>query len=505
MNGLMKLSGMCMLAFAPAGLSFMINSNPLQSTSTLSNTGVQHHGFSPMGNSIIRQVAAAPDTGMGAVVEPAGNSSVIIKLNVPGQATKECWASALISVANQIDIPGFRKGTNIPESTIVSKIGEDGIKSEALYVLTDTVLKQAVSASGVNAIGQATLKKGAEELMKEYVPGEPLMMEIQVDVWPTIEYKGEYTGLEVDVQTVPFDQERYDQALMSLRKRQTILTEVDEPAQEGYSAIVDMEGFEKNADGSLGEPLPQLASGEQVEVILEPNRYTEGLYEGVLGMRAGETKEITVTLPARFSVGNLANKEAVFVVKCSAVKKRTLPEPNDEFANSIREGLTFEELEKEIIAAVSQENQDLQTQNRNRALEDALLEKVEIEIPETLVTEQAREKFAMMMADMKSEGSKTDEEIKEMISAENFEKYKEIVRKNVTRGLAATIALSDIAKRENLEVDELEVEDQLELTKNQARGDPNFDEEAVKNKIEAQLQKNMVLDWIAEKSTVNYV
>jgi len=442
---------------------------------------------------------------MGAVAEPAGNSSVILKLTVPGQATRECWANSLVSFTQEVDFPGFRKGSKIPESTIVGKVGARAVKSEALRILTDTVLKQAITSSGIQAIGQAQLVKSPEEMIELFQPGEPLLMEIKTDVWPTIEYVGSYTGFEVNVEKLPLDQERYNKALESLRKRQTILTEVDEPAKEGYSAVVDMEGYERAEDGSRGEPLPQLASGEQVEVILEPGRYTEGLYEGVLGMRAGESRDVVVSLPPRFAAKKLAGKQAIFVVKCSAVKKRTLPELNDEFANSIRDGLTFDQLQQEIINAIGQENRDLETQNRNRALEEKLLEVAKIEIPESLVTEQAREKFAMMMADMKSEGSKSDEEIKAMITPENFEKYKEVSRKSTTRGLGSMIVLGDIARKEGLKVDELEIEDQLELLKNQAKGDPNFDAKAAKEKIEAQLLKNMVLDWIAERSTITWV
>mmetsp|Transcript_11961 Transcript_11961/g.20945 ORF Transcript_11961/g.20945 Transcript_11961/m.20945 type:complete len:505 (+) Transcript_11961:60-1574(+) len=489
-----QIAGLCLLVLAPFfANAFQVAQNPARSV---------RHAAGNFLSTARRSMAS--DTNMGASVEPAGNSSVIIKLNVPGQATKECWAQALVAFTQAVEFEGFRKGSKIPEQTIVNQVGEDSVKSEALHILTNSVLKSAVQSSGVNAIGQAQLVRDSMELVKDYSPGKELLMEIKIDVFPTIEYTGDYKGLQVAVDKVPFDQERYDQALLSLRKRQTVLTEVDEPAAEGMSAIVDMAGYLRAADGSRGEPLPELASGDQVEVVLEPGRYTEGLYEGVLGMRAGEEKDVVVTLPARFSVGNLANKEAIFAIKCSAVKVRTLPEPNDEFAASIREGLTFAELNEEIKAAVGQENADIETQNRNRALEEALIEQVKIEIPETLVVEQAREKYAMMMADMKTEGSKSDEELKEMITPENFEKYKEIVRPSVTRGLAASIILADIAKREELAIDELEVEDQLQLVKNQARGDPNFDEEGVRARIEATLQKNIVLDWLADKGTITW-
>ena len=97
------------------------------------------------------------------------------------------------------------------------------------------------------------------------------------------------------------------------------------------------------------------------------------------------------------------------------MKQRSLPELNDEFANSVREGLTYDELYKEVRSAVSEEGDRRNKEKRNIKIEEALVGIIDCEIPDTLITEQAKEKFAMMMADQREAGV-SDEEIKKMIT-----------------------------------------------------------------------------------------
>jgi len=124
------------------------------------------------------------------------------------------------------------------------------------------------------------------------------------------------------------------------------------------------------------------------------------------------------------------------------------------------------------------------------------------------VTEQAREKFAMMMADFREQGT-PDEEIKKMITPEGFTKYKDIAREGICKTLGAALAVNDIAAAEGIQVDPADVEDQLAMLKAQAeqQGDNDFDAGSVKGKIEAQMQRDQVIDFlVAEgKATIKYV
>lgn len=140
------------------------------------------------------------------------------------------------------------------------------------------------------------------------------------------------------------------------------------------------EGFEKNPDGSKGTPLPAVAHGDQVEVLLEEGKFMPGMVESLVGGQTGEKKLINITFPKRPSGPGaaLSGKEALFEVEIVDVKTKTLPEWNAELANTIREGMTLDDLNAQVKEAVEGEATSSTENNRNEALGKALLERVQI-------------------------------------------------------------------------------------------------------------------------------
>jgi hypothetical protein len=196
----------------------------------------------------------------------------------------------------------------------------------------------------------------------------------------------------------------------------------------------------------------------------------------------------------------LAGKKAVFDVTILEASKRTLPELTDDFAEQVRSGLTVESLKEELKKAIDTEDAKEFTPARNAALAKALATRLEVEVPDTLVTNQAREKFALMMTDMRNNGV-ADEEIKRQINPDNFLKYKKIVKDDIVRDFKVSMATDEIARMENIEVPDYQVQEQLEAIKKDAgeSGD-EVDEVALRTKVEATLQRNAVMDFLAEHS-----
>ena len=200
----------------------------------------------------------------------------------------------------------------------------------------------------------------------------------------------------------------------------------------------------------------------------------------------------------------LAGKNAVFDVQILEASKRTLPELTDEFAEKVRSGLTKESLEAELRKAVDSEDAKEFVPARNAALAKALAETMDVEVPDTLVTNQAREKFALMMTDMRNNGV-ADEEIKKQINPENFLKYKNIVKDDIVKDFKVSMATDEIARMESIEVPDYQVEEQLEAIKKDAEQSgsaDDFDEASIRPKVESTLQRNAVMDFLAEKSNL---
>lgn len=200
---------------------------------------------------------------------------------------------------------------------------------------------------------------------------------------------------------------------------------------------------------------------------------------------------------------SLAGKAAIFDVTVLEASTRTLPEVTDEFAEKVRSDLTAESLKEELQTAVDSEDAKEFRPARNSAIAKALAEVLEVDVPDTLVTNQAREKFAMMMTDMRNSGV-PDEEIKNQIKPENFLKYKKIVKDDIVKDFKVSMATDEIGRLEEIEVPDYQVEEQMEAIKQDAaESKEEFDEAQIRSRVAATLQREAVMDFLAENADLD--
>jgi trigger factor len=172
----------------------------------------------------------------------------------------------------------------------------------------------------------------------------------------------------------------------------------------------------------------------------------------------------------------------------------------DEFAEQVRAGLTAKSLLEELSKAVDEEDSKAFVGARNAALATALADVLDVEVPDTLVTQQAHEKFTVMMTEMRDNGV-PDEEIKRQIKPENFLKYKSIVKDDVVKDFRVSMAIDEIARLEGIEVGDHQVEEQLQAIKKDA-GD-EFDETMMRLKVEGTIQRQLVMDFLAKNANLD--
>jgi len=198
---------------------------------------------------------------------------------------------------------------------------------------------------------------------------------------------------------------------------------------------------------------------------------------------------------------DLAGKDAIFDVTILSASKRILPEITDEFAQQVRDGLTADLLRDELRKAVDSQDAMEYMGARNAALGKSLSECMDVDVPDTLVTNQAREKYAMMMTEMRDSGM-ADEEIKKLISPENFVKYKEIEKPDIIRDFKISMAVDEIARLENIQVPAYQIDEQIQSLKDQAAKEGtetgDMDDEQMRRKVESTLERRAVYDFLAE-------
>jgi len=407
-----------------------------------------------------------------------------------------------------LKVPGFRAGTKLPAAYLYQIFGEDQVKSICANLLSQEIQDEC-ERTGLMFVGKGRV---TNFYGNKFDAGKPHAIDIECDLWPKITYGGEkgYKGLEITVESSKIDSEKYEQVKNSIRGRYKITADTasDYSAQLGDVIVANMQGFMKTSSGGKGDPLPAVATGDDLEITLEEGKFMEGMIEGLVGAKAGEMKTISVQFPKRDKGPGaaLSGKDAIFEVNVSAVKKQALPEWNEELAGRIREGMSLEALEKELEDAVKGENESENDSIRNDALANALLDIVTVDnLPESIMEEQTLSRFQTMLMDFKEQGS-TDAQLDEMSSPENYEKYKEVSRKNVEKVVKLSLAFRDIAEKEKVEVTANEVADQYNMIVAQAKqkGEPVPDKARVSQEIQDVLLRKKVFDVLAATAKVNW-
>jgi len=453
-------------------------------------------------------------------VEDLPGSQKKLSISVSADECSKAYESVLGRLIKTAEVPGFRKG-KAPPAMVLNHFGKESVSAEACEQIIGAAVPLALQQKEIRAIGQAKMADddAVAKMLDKFKPGESVNFEVLVDVWPEASLKGDYTGITVEAEEEPIEEELLTNALSEIRKREALSiisgadtkTKVypsrlpDDPAEykaEGNIAVVDLVGFKKNADGSKGDKLPDLAIGENVEVPMEKGKFFEGFVESIEGMQAGDEALVPVTFPSNHKVPELQGMEALFEVKIKALKDSVYPALTDEFAAKISEAATVDDLKLKIRKSIGQESIVSTEKNINRALEDHILTLVDVEIPETLIDEQTKTKFAGMMSDFKAKGM-DDDEVKKMITKENFDKYKASSRDNTVRALTISFVIGEIAKKEGIKVDPAEVEGEMQQLRAQYEDD--MDEEQARSRVEAELERQKVLEFLKENNEIKLI
>jgi trigger factor len=302
-------------------------------------------------------------------VEQLSPTRVRINVEVPFTELQPDFDRAYKELAKQVRLPGFRPG-KAPVKLLEARIGREAMLDQ---VVTDALpgrYGQAVTESDVRPLGQPDI----EVTKKEY--GQELVFTAEVDVRPEIPLP-DLSALKVTVDPIQVSDEDVDAELQLLRARFGTLTGVDRPAATGDFVSIDLSA---TIDG---EDVPDAAT-QGLSHEVGSGQLIEGLDEAIAGLSAGESRVFT----AAMATGPHAGQQAEITVTVGSVKERELPEPDDEFAQLASEFDTMDELRANLADQVSRSKRLQQAEAIRNASLDALLERVEIPLPEAIVQAQ---------------------------------------------------------------------------------------------------------------------
>lgn len=375
-----------------------------------------------------------------------GNKGVLT-FEVPADEFEKALDQAFKKVVKDVQLPGFRKG-KVPRGLFEKRFGVEALYQDAVDIVLPNAYGKAVDETDIFPIAQPEID------IEQIERGQDLIFTANVEVKPEVKL-GEYKGLEVEEQSVEVSDEDVDAEINRIRDRHAELV-VKEEAEitEGDTAVIDFEGF-------LGDEPFEGGKGENHSLEIGSGQFIPGFEEQLIGKKPGEDTEVKVTFPEDYHAEDLAGKEATFKVKIHEVKAKELPELDDEFAKDVDDEVeTLDELKQKKREQLEEERkQNAENEKRQQLIEKAS-ENVEVEIPEAMVETELDQMVREFEQNLQMQGLTM--EMYSQFSGQDEAALKEQMKEDAAKRVQTNLTLEAIAKAENLEVTEEDINGELE-------------------------------------------
>lgn len=380
-------------------------------------------------------------------------STLIAKENNEAKFTMEFSAeefeNAVIDVykaqKNKFAVDGFRKG-KAPRSIIEKKYGEG--------IFWDDAINNLVSLNYVLALDELDLDviDSPRSEFSQIKKGEGFTVTITVACYPDVEVK-DYQGVEIEKIVPEVTDETVEKELESRAKRNARMVVVDRPAQEGDTVLIDYEGWadDEQFEGGTAERHPlKLGSGA----------FIPGFEDQLIGVSAGEEKDVKVTFPEQYHSDALAGKEAVFKCKVHEVKEEELPEINDDFVKDISEFDTLDELKADIRENLMKTAEaSAESQMKNSVLEK-VYEANEIDVPDVMVDSELDNMISEFDQQLRAQGMDIQSYFK-YLGKEPAE-FREELKEDAFKRTKTRMIVTAVAEQEGFEATDEDVDAEIE-------------------------------------------
>ncbi|MEW6173883.1 MAG: trigger factor [Bacillota bacterium] len=383
-------------------------------------------------------------------------STVLLQVEVETERFNQAVERAYRKVAKDVAIPGFRKG-KVPKAILERYMGKDKLYEEAATLVLGEVYPAAVSDAGIEPVSQPEVEIiQAEE-------GKPLIFKAKVEVKPEVEL-GQYKGIEVVRRVKTVTREDVDAELERLRNRYARLVTVEDgTVDKGDIVTMDYEGTIEGKAFSGGT-----ARGREVEVghgYLIP-----GIDEALVGMRAGETKEVEVDIPSETPDAALAGKKALFQLTVKSIRRKELMPYDDDLAKEVSEFDTLEELKADLENKLREAAEDQTNLAVRQEILDKVVEHAKVEIPPSMITEHVEGMVEDMVNTAEGRGVEPQRFFQLLNSSP--EEMRERMKPDAEKTIKMRLVLDAIAKAENLEAPDEEVDEEIAKLAAVYRQDP---------------------------------
>ncbi len=402
--------------------------------------------------------------------EKLEKSKVALTIEVSAEDFEAAINKAYLKMRGKMSIPGFRPG-KAPRKIIEGMYGADVFYEEAVNIVLPQAYEAAVKEQELDVVGYP-------EVDLENCGKEGVTFKCTVAVYPEVKL-GQYKGLEAPKAEVKVMAADVNARLKEMADRNSRLVSVERAVKKNDTANIDFEGFDNGVAFDGGK-------GENFDLEIGSGSFVPGFEDQLIGMKAGEEKEIDITFPENYTP-ELAGKPVVFKVKINEVKTKEVPAIDDEFAKDVSEFDTLKELKADMKKKMTEERKIAAQQ----AFEDALMKKVadgiEADIPEDMVKAQAERMLEGFKQQLASQGIPFEQYL-QMTGMTN-EAFLAQAHQPALDQVRMDLAVEAIVKAEGLEASDEDVENEM---KNIAEK-YGMDLESVKKYLPADQVKEQVI------------
>ena len=384
---------------------------------------------------------------MNCKVEKTENANEVkLEITIEAEKFDNAIKKVYFQNAKYFNIPGFRKG-KAPLAIVEKQYGSEIFYEDAFNEVVPAEYEKALEENKIDAVSRPeidviTMEKGQDLVFTAVVQTKP---EAKLKKYKGIEIeKIEYNVKDSDIENELKDMQDKNSRLVTVENR---------AAQKDDTAVIDFEGF---VDGVPFEG----GKGENYNLVLGSHSFIEGFEDQVIGMNVGEEKEINVTFPEEYFSKNLAGKPAIFKVKLNELKKKELPELDDEFAKDVSEYDTLKELKQSIKEKLEKQFKDREKYEKEDAAVRELVNELEVDIPSGMIEMEVENMMRDMEQRMSYQGLKMEQYLKMMNKTE--EQFKKEYEPQALDAIKSRLAIEVVIKSEKIEATDEEINAKIE-------------------------------------------
>ena len=383
---------------------------------------------------------------MSVQVEKLEKNMAKLTVEVPAEEVEKALQAAYMKEKNKISIPGFRKG-KVPRAMIEKMYGAAVFYEEAANILIQDNYAAAMEESKEDIVSRPTID------VVQIEAGKPFIFTAEVAVRPEVTL-GKYKGVQVTkIDTTVTDEEVEAALEKEQQKNSRTVTVTDRPVANGDTAVIDFEGF---VDGVAFEG----GKGENHPLEIGSHSFIDTFEDQLVGHNTGDEVEVNVTFPEKYQAADLAGKPAVFKVKINEIKAKELPELNDEFASEVSEFDTLAEYKEDLRKHLEVEKENEAKRTKEDEALKKIIDKSTMELPEAMIDTQCENMINEFAQRIAQSGLSMEQYMQ--FSGMTIDGLKEQVRPEAETRIKSSLVLEQIAKDENIEVSEDEINAEIE-------------------------------------------